>query len=213
MPDPSARRPIEERAPRPPLCREPRPAVFFDRDGTLTVEGDWVRSAAELVLLEGAADAIARLRQAGYAVVLITNQSAVARGLISEAELTAIHADLAARLAESGAHLDGIYACPHHPTEGHPPYRRECDCRKPKSGLIECAARELDLDLGKSWIVGDAERDLRAGAHLGLRGILVATGKGAAEHRRLSAAGRAPEYFTADARSAVDLILARDQGR
>jgi D-glycero-D-manno-heptose 1,7-bisphosphate phosphatase len=190
-----------------------RAAVFFDRDGTLTIESEWVRSAHDLVLLEGAAEAVARLSRAGYAVVLITNQSAVARGIISEAELGAIHAAFAAQLEARGAHLDGIYACPHHPTEGSAPYRRECECRKPKSALIERAARELDLDLARSWIVGDAERDLVAGARLGVRGILVSTGKGSAERQRLVSAGSPPVHFTADAASAAELILALDQGR
>jgi D-glycero-D-manno-heptose 1,7-bisphosphate phosphatase len=189
-----------------------RPAVFFDRDGTLTVENDWVRSPRDLVLLDGALDAVRDLEHAGYAVVLITNQSAVARGMISEEQLVAIHADLASRFERAGARLDGIYSCPHHPSEGRAPYRRECDCRKPKSGLIERAARELDLDVARSWIVGDAERDLLAGARLGIRGVLVGTGKGMSERERMIAGSAPPEHFAADARSAAALILAADQG-
>jgi D-glycero-D-manno-heptose 1,7-bisphosphate phosphatase len=190
----------------------PRPAVFFDRDGTLTVESDWVRCAQEIVLVPGAAEAIARVRRAGYAAVVVTNQSAVARGLISESELAAIHAELAARLERSGARLDGVFACPHHPTEGLGEYKRDCDCRKPKSGLLVRASRELDLDLDRSWIVGDAERDLLAGVRLGVRGVLVGTGKGAAERERLIADRAAPAYFAADVRAAAELILAVDQG-
>jgi len=184
--------------------------VFLDRDGTLTCESDWVRSAADLALLDGAIEAVRALERGGYAVVVITNQSAVARGLVTESELAAIHAELAARFANAGAPLDAIYACPHHPTEGFAPYRRECDCRKPKSGLLERAARELELDLARSWIVGDAERDLAAGAGLGVRGILVGTGKGVAELARMRAAGREPT-FAADVRAAAERILAANR--
>jgi D-glycero-D-manno-heptose 1,7-bisphosphate phosphatase len=190
-----------------------RAAVFFDRDGTLTVEKERVRSTRDLELLEGALEAVCDLKHCGYAVVLITNQSAVARGWLSEDELRAIHADLAARFERFGAQLDGIYACPHHPTEGHAPYRRECDCRKPRSGLIVRAARDLDLDLSRSWIVGDAERDLLAGANLALRGVLVGTGKGSDERRRMIARGAPPTHFVADARAAAALILRTDQGK
>jgi D-glycero-D-manno-heptose 1,7-bisphosphate phosphatase len=186
-----------------------RAAVFFDRDGTLTREIDWVRSASDLELLDGAAEAVARVNRASLAAVVVTNQSAVARGVLSEAELERVHDALRRRLAESGARIDGVYACPHHPTEGEPPYRRECDCRKPKSGLIARAARELALDLARSWVVGDAERDLLAGSALGVPGILVATGKGLRENERLRALGRAPRHFVADVRAAVDVILAQ----
>jgi len=188
----------------------PRPAVFLDRDGTLTRESDWVRSTRDLVLLDGAIDAVLALERAGYAIVVITNQSAVARGIVTERELESIHADLVARFERGGAHLEGVYACPHHPTEGSPPYRRECDCRKPKSGLIERAARELDIDLHRSWIVGDAERDLLAGERVGLRAVLVGTGKGTAERDRLQAAGSTPR-FANDVRAAAALILAADR--
>ena len=190
--------------------RAPRPAVFLDRDGTLTRESDWVTSPADLVLLDGAIDAVLALERAGYAAVVVTNQSAVARGLITESELDAIHAELAARFAKAGAPLEAIYACPHHPSEGVAPYRRECECRKPNSGLVERAARELGLDLARSWIVGDAERDLAAGAKLGVRGVLVGTGKGTAELARMRAAGNDPR-FARDVRAAAELILATDR--
>ena len=189
----------------PPL----RAAVFFDRDGTLTREIDWVTSADDLELLDGAADAVARVNRAGFAAIVVTNQSAVARGMLSEPELERVHDELRRRLLHAGARLDGVYACPHHPTEGEPPYRRECECRKPKSGLIRRAARELALDLSRSWVVGDAERDLHCGFALGVPGILVSTGKGRSESERLRALGRAPEHIVADVGAAVDRILAQ----
>lgn len=187
-----------------------RAAVFFDRDGTLTVEEDWILRPDELVLLPGAGEAVRAASDAGFATVLVTNQSAVARGRIDQTQLAAIHARLAELLAARGATLDGVYACPHHPTEGVGALRVECECRKPKPGLLLRAARELDLDLARSWIVGDAERDLAAGAACGVRGILVSTGKGASERARLARAGRPPPEGAPDVRSAVDAILARD---
>jgi D-glycero-D-manno-heptose 1,7-bisphosphate phosphatase len=185
-----------------------RPAVFLDRDGTLTVEAEWVTKREELRLLPGACDAVALLSRAGFAVVLATNQSAVARGLVTESQLAEIHAHLADALARGGARLDAVYACPHHPSEGVPPFRRECECRKPKPGMLLAAARDLDLDLARSHVVGDAERDLAAGAAVGARGILVATGKGRAEFERLTRAGRAPERFVPDVLAAAEAIAA-----
>lgn len=189
-----------------------RPAVFLDRDGTLTSEGEWVTESAELELLPFAAEAIAKLSRAGFAVVLATNQSAVARGLIREEELAEIHAHLERELARGGARLDGVYSCPHHPTEGSAPYRRDCECRKPKPGMLLAAARDLGLDLARSWVVGDAERDLAAGAAVGAKGVLVATGKGEAEHQRLQREGRPPELFVRDVLAAADAIVSRREG-
>lgn len=179
-----------------------RPAVFFDRDGTLTRESDWVRRPSDLELLPGAAEAVRIVNKEGIAALLVTNQSAIARGLISERDLEHIHAHLARELEREGAHLDGIYYCPHHPTEGVTELTCVCECRKPRPALLARAARELGLDLSQSWIIGDAERDLLAGAALGVRGILVTTGKGTSELERLVSAGRRPSHV------AVDVVLA-----
>ncbi|MBK7643964.1 MAG: HAD family hydrolase [Planctomycetes bacterium] len=188
-------------------------AVLLDRDGTLTVEGEWITRRQDLVLVPGAADALARLAAAGWKLVLVTNQSAIARGLITRADLAEIHAELQQQLGAHGARLDAIYYCPHHPTEGHGEFTRECECRKPKPGLVLQAARELGLDLGACWMVGDAARDLEAGWAAGVPGILVATGKGASEIGKLRASGRAPAAFVADLPAAADWILARAQGK
>lgn len=188
-----------------------RAAVFFDRDGTLTVEKDWIVRPEELELLPGAAQAVRAASDAGFATVLVTNQSAVARGMIDETQLAAIHARLAEVLARGGARLDAVYTCPHHPTEGVGPLRVDCDCRKPKPGLVLRAAHELDLDLTGSWIVGDAERDVAAGAACGVRGILVATGKGASERARIAHEGRAALDEAPDVLSAVESLLARSR--
>ena len=189
-----------------------RPAVFLDRDGTLTAEADWVTTKADLALLPSAPAAVALLSRAGFAVVVATNQSAVARGLVTEAKLAEIHEHMVHELARQGGRIDGVYYCPHHPTEGAAPYRRECECRKPKPGMIVAAARDLGLDLARSWVVGDAGRDLLAGAAVGVPGVLVATGKGEAEFERLTLERQAPSSFESDVLAAARAVVSR-QGR
>lgn len=184
-----------------------RPAVFLDRDGTLIHERGWVLSPDDIELIDGAAEAVARLNQAGYVVVLVTNQSAVGRGMIDEAQLAENHAHLEAELERAGARLDAIEYCPDHPTEGVGEYKRESRRRKPEPGMLLDAAEALDLDLERSWTIGDAERDLVAGQRAGVRGILVATGKGQREHARLVEEGRAPERFVPDLPAATELVL------
>jgi len=189
-----------------------RPAVFLDRDGTLNreVEGA-LASVAQLELLPGAAEAAARLAAAGFALVVVSNQSAVARGWCSLDDVRRVNAELRARLAAAGAPLAGVYVCPHHPEHGAPPYRRACPCRKPQAGLLRRAARELGLDLGRSWIVGDALRDLAAGRALGVRALLVETGKGAREATRLAELGPPAPEVVRDLGAAAERVLA--QGR
>lgn len=185
-----------------------RPAVILDRDGTINREVDFLADPAEFELISGSATAIADLTAAGFAVGVATNQSGIARGILDEERLATIHARMAGELERRGARIDAIAYCPHHPTEGVPPYRTECDCRKPAPGLVARLLSELEADAGESWVIGDSGRDLAAGAALGLRGILVATGKGAKEHERLLREGHAPEYFAANLADAVRWLLA-----
>jgi D-glycero-D-manno-heptose 1,7-bisphosphate phosphatase len=188
-------------------------ALLLDRDGTLTVEGEWITRREDLVLVPGAASALARLAAAGWKLVMVTNQSAIARGLITPATLAELHAELQLQLGAHGARLDAIYFCPHHPTEGLGEYKVECDCRKPKPGLVLRAASELGLDLARCFMVGDAARDLEAGWAAGVPGILVATGKGEQEILRLRERGEEPQAFLPDLPAAVEWILARTQGK
>lgn len=168
----------------------PRPAVFLDRDGTVIVEVDYLADPERVELVPGSGPALRRLMEAGYALVLVTNQSGIARGRLDEDILAAIHARLDELLAPHGVRFDGVYYCPHHPEHGGERYAKDCDCRKPRPGMLLQAARELDLDLGRSCMVGDAARDLEAGWAVGARGFLVRTGKGA---RQIEAATeRAP---------------------
>ena len=183
-----------------------RPAVFVDRDGTLNREVHYLRRVADLRLLPGTAEAVRRLAAAGFAVVVVSNQSGVARGLIDAPTLTRIHETLARRLAGAGAPLAGIYVCPHHPDVGDPPLRRRCGCRKPRPGMVERAARELGLDLARSYCVGDSASDLGLAAATGTRAVLVLTGHG----RRTAAAldpHRTPAHVAVNFRAAAEWII------
>lgn len=189
-------------------------AVFLDRDGTLTVEREWLLRPEQLELLPGVAAALSRLQARGLPLVLVTNQSAVARGLLDVAGLERIHQHLRALLAAQGVHLDAIYYCPHHPSEGVGAWRRDCECRKPRPGMLLQASQEHHLDLARSWMIGDAARDLEAGWAVGMPGILVSTGKGAREAGRLSGQPRSAWRSATDLEAAATLVLADlDQGK
>ena len=182
-----------------------RPAVFLDRDGTIIEQVHYLRDPADVRLLPGAADALSRLRAAGFACVAVTNQSAIARGMLSVEVLGLIHDEMNHQLAAEGAALDGIEYCPEAPAGDDRTAVEHFD-RKPGPGMLVRAAGRLGLDLTESWMIGDMISDVLAGANAGCRGsILVRTGKG------LSAveAGRPADYHVADdLGAAVDLILA-----
>jgi D-glycero-D-manno-heptose 1,7-bisphosphate phosphatase len=188
-----------------------RRAVFIDRDGTLTEEVGYVNHPARLRLLPRSAEAIRRLNESGVAAVVVTNQAGIARGYFSEEVLQAVHEALHHQLKRAGAHLDGVYVCPHHPSEGAPPYRADCTCRKPKPGLLQRAAAELDLDLGRSVLVGDKASDLVAARAVGSRSVLVLTGYGLGEweHRRATFPSP-PDHVAEDLLGAVEWALDED---
>jgi D-glycero-D-manno-heptose 1,7-bisphosphate phosphatase len=187
-----------------------RPAVFIDRDGTLTEEVGYVNHPARIKLLPRSAEAVRRLNAAGVAAVVVTNQAGVARGYFSEAVLDAVNDALRAQLARAGARLDGLYACLHHPSEGDVPYRTQCDCRKPGSGLLRRAAAELGLDLRRSTIVGDKSSDLVPGRAVGAGAVLVLTGYGLGEWEyRRDRFEAEPDHVAADLLEAVEWALAR----
>lgn len=187
-----------------------RPAVFIDRDGTLTEEVGYVNHPSRLRLLPRAAEAIRRLNAAGLAAVVVTNQAGLARGYFSDDVLRATNERLVEELEQAGARLDGIYVCPHHPTEGAPPYRTRCECRKPAPGLLRRAAAELDLDLAASTIVGDKPSDLVPGRTVGARAVLVLTGYGRGEWEyRRAYFPVTPDHVADDLLDAVEWVLAR----
>lgn len=170
-----------------------RPAVFLDRDGTIIEEVDYLSSEDQVTLLPSAAPAIRALNAGGYTVVVVTNQSGVARGLFDERRVRAVHEAIDRLLEPHGARIDAYYYCPHLPDASDPRYRQACECRKPAPGLLLQAQRDLDVDLRRSWIVGDRWRDVAAGGAAGARGILVRTGYGAGD------AGSPPTDVRADA--------------
>lgn len=187
--------------------RQLRDAVFLDRDGTLNVEVNHLASVAQFRLIEGAAQAVRRLNREGRLAVVVTNQPVIARGELGWDGLAAIHARMEQDLGQHKAYVDGIYVCPHHPHAGYSgemaDLKIDCDCRKPRTGLIDRAVRELDIDRRRSWMVGDTTSDLMAGRSAGLRTVLVRTGHAGRD-------GKYPvdaDYVCPDLASAVDWIL------
>jgi len=172
---------LERAEPAPPRL-EPetslQPALFLDRDGVIVREINYLSSPSQMELIPGAAESIARVNAAGVPVIVVTNQAAIARGYFPEARLSDLHGRLNELLARHGAHVDRYYYCPHHPTEGVPPYNVVCSCRKPNPGLLLRAAEEKRIDLRRSFLVGDKLTDLDAGARAGTRTVLVNTGYG-----------------------------------
>ena len=190
-------------------------AVFLDRDGVLVQDVDLLVRRADLRLLAGVPAALNQLHQAGFALIVASNQTVVARGLATEAEVSVLNEVLQEIILKAGGPLlDGWYFCPHHPNANVPVYRMNCDCRKPQPGLLRRAAGELDLDLSTSFMVGDRITDIIAGARAGCRTVLVETGMHSqppietAEPIDLSTQ---PDYRCASLRDAADWIL--NQGR
>lgn len=177
-----------------------RPAVFLDRDGTILVEKEYLADPAQAELIYGAPEGLRRLADAGYTLVVITNQSGIARGLYGVADYQAVDRRMREMLAERGVCVEASYYCPHHPDFG-----AACECRKPGSALFEQATRELGLDVSNSWLIGDRLRDLEPAAKLGARGaILVRTGYGAAEAADAPASIVVADDLDAAARVIVD---------
>jgi D-glycero-D-manno-heptose 1,7-bisphosphate phosphatase len=188
-----------------------RPAIFLDRDGTLAHEVGYVNHVSRFRLFPFAVDAVRAINRSGWAAVLVTNQAGVARGYFPETLIHEVHARLRAELAAGDAHLDAVYYCPHHPSVGEPPYRLDCDCRKPRPGLLERAERELGVDLGRSWVVGDREADLKLAWSVGARAAFVRTGYGRGELEQHAASWqRAPDLVAEHALEAVSRILGEE---
>ena len=203
----------------------PRKAVFLDRDGTVSVEMGYIheKDMDRYALNPGAAEGMKQLADAGYLLILVTNQSGVARGYYDEAQVHRVHARLAELLAEKGVALDAVYYCPHHadsnagaanqPTPGRIQAQpvaeliRDCDCRKPRPGMGLKAAADFDLDLSQCWVVGDKKADLGLAQALECPGILVTTGYGQGTLEKLEEQGRVPRYVAGDLVQAAAIIL------
>jgi D-glycero-D-manno-heptose 1,7-bisphosphate phosphatase len=185
-----------------------RPAVFIDRDGTISEEVGYVNHVSRYRVFPFAAEAVRALNEAGRLAVLVTNQAGVARGYFKEEMVGAVHGVLAAELGRGGARLDAVYYCPHHPSVGEPPYRLDCDCRKPRPGLIRRAAAELGVDLARSWMVGDRYSDTELARNASVRAAFVLTGYGRGELEHQSGAwARRPDLVAENLLEAVREIL------
>lgn len=186
---------------------KPRAAVFLDRDGTLNVEKGFLASQDGLELLPGVGAALKALRQAGYSLVVLTNQPVIARGEASEEDVAAIHRRLEWELGKQGAYLDAVYLCPHHPDRGfageRPELKIACECRKPGTLMVEQACRDLLLDARASWMIGDQTRDIEMARRAGLRSVLVRTGTGGRDGRFAAT----PDMIADDIGAAARLIL------
>jgi D-glycero-D-manno-heptose 1,7-bisphosphate phosphatase len=158
----------------PPVRR----AVFLDRDGTMLEEGNYVDRLDRLIFFPYTIDAIRALNDENFAVVVVTNQSGVARGMYPESFVTEGHEYIDAQVRAGGARVDGYYYCPHHPEGSVTALRQDCDCRKPRPGQLLQAAKDLNLDLPQSFIIGDRWKDIEAGKAVGARAVLVRTGYG-----------------------------------
>jgi len=191
----------------------PQVAVFLDRDGTLNREIDGVTTPDQLELLAGAAAAVRELNHHGLRAVVITNQPVVAKGFCDEAALAAIHRRLETLLGREKAFLDRIYVCPHHPEKGfageRPELKIDCACRKPKPGLVQQAARDLNLDLGQCWFIGDTTTDVQTARNAGVKAILVRTGHGGRDTKHVAA----PDFTFDNLGAAVHFIVEQQQKR
>ena len=152
-------------------------AVFLDRDGTINKYVGFLRNIDDFELVDGVADAIKKINASGYLAIVVTNQPVIARGEVSFEELEEIHNKMETLLGKEGAYLDAIYFCPHHPHKGyegeHPELKFDCDCRKPKPGMLLNAARDFNIDLSQSWMIGDGENDIKAGQNAGCQTALI----------------------------------------
>lgn len=162
-----------------PLTKKARRAVFLDRDGTINVEKNYLHKIEDFEFIPGAPEAIRRLKDAGFLVIVVSNQAGIARGYFDEAAVEALHRHMQSELARIGTAIDAFYFCPHHPEEGVGAYKVDCDCRKGEPGMLLRAAEEYDIDLHASFMVGDKLADIEAGERAGCRSILVLTGYGA----------------------------------
>jgi len=183
-------------------------AVFLDRDGTINEEVGHMDSLDKLRILAPSFEAVRLINQSGMKAVVITNQSGVAKGLFDEELVRQANARIQSLLRERGAHIDRFYYCPHHPTEGQGRYLQVCDCRKPGAGMLIRAAKQMNIDLGRSYMIGDMVKDMEAARRAGAKAVLVRTGHGGkALSDEQTLADVPPDYIARDLLDAVGWIM------
>ncbi len=189
-----------------------RRAVFIDRDGTISEEVGYINHPSRYRVFPYSAEAVRLLNNANYLAILVTNQAGVARGYFAEEMVGVIHNILTHELEQGRARLDAIYYCPHHPSVGEVPYRLDCECRKPKPGLIRRAVEDFDIDAAQSWIIGDRYSDTELARNAGVRSAFVLSGygRGEWEHQR-SSWQLEPDVVADDLLAAVKTILAEGE--
>ena len=186
-------------------------AVFFDRDGTINEEMGYINHPSRFKIFPFVGKALGMLKNKGYKLVLVTNQAGVARGYFSEDLVTELHIQLQRHLSESNVQFDKIYYCPHHPIEGKGKYKKDCECRKPKTGMITRAQKELGIDLSRSYMIGDRYKDMLFARKIGLKGIMVLTGYGNGEYTYQSKNWeKEPDYICRDLLAAAHYIIEQD---
>lgn len=178
-------------------------AIFLDRDNTVIEDPGYINNPDQVKLLEGAPEALSSLKALGYKLVVVSNQSGVARGIVTEETLGQIHKRLEQLLAEKGVSLDRIYYCPYHIEGVIPKYRKDSDWRKPNPGMLLAASRDMDIDLRESWMVGDTANDIEAGARAGCRTIMLA---GRTHEQKLQPGAPAPDYKAVNLKEVVNII-------
>jgi len=184
--------------------QEKNKAVFLDRDGTIIEDLGYISSPEQIKFIPGAIEAIKALKTAGYKIIIISNQSGVARGLLTEDMLQTIDKIIHKKILHGGGHVDASYYCVHHPEHGVYPYQQACDCRKPEPGLIKKGAREQNVDLDRSFMVGDHPFDIEAGKKTGVKTVFLLTGHGRKEQAALKSA---PDHIAATIVEAAQWIL------
>lgn len=188
--------------------------VFLDRDGTINEEVNYLYRPEDLKLLKGVAEAIRMLNEAGFQVIVITNQAGVGRGYYTESDVETLHQFLNSQLKKEGAHIDAFYYCPHHPEHGIGIYKVKCQCRKPETGMFLMAEKDFSVDKGHSYMVGDKLIDAEAGRNYGVTTVLVGTGYGKKIYQRdqenNQMADTAYDYYAENLKKAAKWIIDRE---
>ena len=185
-----------------------RPAIFLDRDGTVTDEVGYINHISRAKVYPFAAEAVRMLKSTGLPVIIVTNQSGVGRGYFTEEIIGQVHRMVQQTLQDAGTSIDAYYYCPHHPSAVVADYRQECRCRKPGTGMPEAAAEEFGIDLSRSYMVGDTYRDMKMGFGIGARTVMLMTGYGRGEYEyRRGEWPRMPDLIAENLLDAAQIIL------